>query len=278
MHLYRCITFHFKAERLGYLQRIVAEHVKFPFPSRIEVLTNTSNPDEQEMTYRALVTAGATDAEVIACQIPHRWLLPWASKLSLKAAHESGKFSHFMYSEDDILVRKENIDYFLNDLPMLKKLGLFPGFMRVEWSSERERWIASDINHFYGRIKHDAPKIMARDSGASKNYICPSVSYQAMFLYDKELFEEHLASNTFDVERFGGLENLNDTWGGGVAERAATGIAYHQVPQGFTCRNPIPFWEHYDLIDPACFIHHIPNNYAEREGFWDVSSLIEKAQ
>jgi hypothetical protein len=274
MNLYRCITFHFKAERLGYLEQVLAAHHSLGCPSRVEILTNTFNENEQALIQESIASIGLSNAAVVGCKVPHKWLLPWASKLTLKAAHETGQYTHFLYSEDDILVSRENLEYFCTELPHLKKLGLYPGFLRVEWSSSQSRWVASDVNHMYGRIAENAPRLKSSESGAQHSYICPTNAYQAMFLYDQDLFEEHLKSPTFDMKLYGGLENLNDEWGGGVAERAAFALTYYNAPAGFPCRNPLPYSSYFNLIEPCCFIHHIPNNYAEREGYFDVTTLI----
>jgi len=275
MNLYRCITFHFKNDRLKYLQQVIAAHMDFDCSGRVEILTNTSDPSEQASITEAVSKTGVSNVVVVGCQVPHKWLLPWASKLTLKAAYETGLYTHFLYSEDDILIRRENLEYFVEDLPALKVFGLYPGFLRVEWSGSKGRWVASDVNHMYGRIGRQSQRLPRGTSKAKRNYVCSTNAYQAMFLYDKELFEEHLSSPTFDIQQYGGLENLNDEWGGGVAERAAFGLTHFNSPHGFPCRNPLPYTEYFNLIDPCCFIHHIPNNYAEREGYFDVSTLID---
>jgi hypothetical protein len=47
----------------------------------------------------------------------------------------------------------------------------------------------------------------------------------------------------------------------GLGEASHAGISRFNVPPGLFSRNFIPFFEKYNIIDPACFVHHLPNKF-----------------
>jgi hypothetical protein len=73
-----------------------------------------------------------------------------------------------------------------------------------------------------------------------------------MYLYDRELMLEHLSGPSSNPD-FG-------PWS--IREKAAQGLTFVNVPKGFRSRNLVPYDIKRNQIDESCFIHHLPNNYA----------------
>lgn len=262
MKLLTCIVFHYKKERLCYLQKIVNMQQHLAEVVNVVVNTNTSDANELEsIRLIAPVSSARFTFEIESFDLPNPWLLPWAHKVTFARKMSDPSFTHFMFTEDDIEVAPVNVQYWLNARDLLRPLNLYPSFFRVEWSEEKKCWTSTDIAEPVSVSK--SPRV--RSNSSDYQFINLPNPYQAMFFYDRELMEEHAASETFDITRYGRIEMIdhNKNWGGGgVAERANYALTFVNVPPGFTSRNIIPFFEKYMLIDPRCFVHHLPNNYA----------------
>ena len=53
--------------------------------------------------------------------------------------------THFLYLEDDILISKDNFNYWVNSRKILKKFNLIPGFIRTEINQETKEIYAIDF-------------------------------------------------------------------------------------------------------------------------------------
>lgn len=277
MNLYRVITFHFNASKLPFLQRVLSEHQLLRCKSKIDIITNSQDTQEINSLWNSITEKcrSTVDLDIISVKPPHRWILPWYSKITLKQRRATNLYSHFMYSEDDLLFTEANRVYFLENLEYLKQYGLYPSFLRVEHVVGTGAWVSSDLwQSFYSKphLKNILP-IPPGPSGLS--YINLSNPYQALFLYDQALYDEHESCESFDVNKYGNLAHLNDEWGGGVAERAAFGLTFFRVPHFASSRNALVIDPSTRQIDSRSFVHHLPNNYAHRQDVVSVSSLID---
>jgi hypothetical protein len=256
------IAFHFNEKKLHYLKRLLDFQPFITQQVECVITTNTSNPEEISKIKRLEPKAENYKLEVIGFPtLPHPWLLPWAHKQVMLSKFKDPSYTHFVYTEDDIAFTKINFDYWLWARKLLRDYGLYPSFIRVEFSNDQKVWNLSD---------QDAPidaggkeKIILAAEGME--FFCLPNPYQGLFLYDRELMEEHIHSQTFDVTKYGRIEQIdhNPAWpGGGVAERANFGITFQNVPKGFTSRNVVGVRTDLKLLDVRAFVHHLPNNYA----------------
>lgn len=265
MKLLTCIAFHYKAERLPFLRQ--ALHMQQFLAPEVYAVVTTNTGDQSELASIYSIAPANTKHFRFEIEsfdtLPNPWLLPWAHKVVFARKMIDSSYTHFMYSEDDIEVSPINIEYWLRAREALRPFGLYPSFFRVEWSEQKQGWMSTDIAEPVSIST--APKL--RSVNGNYHYLNLPNPYQAMFFYDRDLMAEHVASETFDITRYGHIETIDmyKGWGGGgVAERANYALTFVNVPKGFTSRNVIPFFEKYMLIDTHCFIHHLPNNYANR--------------
>ena len=75
---------------------------------------------------------------------------------------------------------------------------------------------------------------------------------------------EHINSITFDLDSFvpdwrARIQHKN--WPLGLTEAAVLALTNVDVPTGCISRNFIPFYTKYNMIDPCCFVHHLPDKY-----------------
>jgi hypothetical protein len=181
--------------------------------------------------------------------IGHPFLLTWGHLDVFRKFFEADEgITHFMYLEDDIEIKPNNIAYWLQGREDLLKVGLIPSFLRYELADQKEGILSTDVT---SPVELSAiPTFIANESG--NFYINLPEPYQGMYLLDRELAKEHLFGPSSSPD-FG-------PWG--IREKAAQGLTFSKIPSGCFSRNFIGYIQSQGCIDPNALIHHTPNNYA----------------
>ncbi len=114
-------------------------------------------------------------------------LLPWAHKpLIVQRFLREPDYTHYIYLEDDIQFSFANLCYFLKYRQSLRRVGLLPSFVRVEYNFSDDELYSSDQTGF---IPIDNRAAVRRDGLLFMNIGNP---YNAAFVLDRELAEELL--------------------------------------------------------------------------------------
>lgn len=117
-----------------YLARVVEEYLDMDYRPRIVVFSNVARdlgPDVE-------VRVGLPDKDP--------WSLPFAHKRLF--AQEAENYDLFVYSEDDILLRRHNLDAFLAAIRELPE-DVVPGFVRVETGDDGTLYFDALHSHFH---------------------------------------------------------------------------------------------------------------------------------
>jgi hypothetical protein len=249
-HLAICITVHYSPDRIKYLETMGDHFSSLANKVDVFVITNAdSDKGEIQALDNALRNKNFKYEFFVPHGLGHPYLLAWSHFSVFRKLVSDESITHFMYLEDDLLITKENIDYWIESLGDLMPHGLIPSFFRVEKNYANSRWYSSDAQEQFYFSK--LPKV-SRDS--SYVYINLPPCYQGMYLLPREFMIEHLNGKSSSPD-FG-------IWY--IREKAAQGLTFHNVPSGFTSRNLVGFDLDRQRIDPRSFIHHLPNNYANR--------------
>jgi len=89
-------------------------------------------------------------------------------------------------------------------------------------------------------------------------------TYQGMFLYDRELMTEYINSEHYVVEEAFPIWRHAIQFPNyplGLGEASHSGLSEYNVPLGCISRNFLPFFSKYKMLDPCCFVHHLPDKY-----------------
>ena len=242
------ITFHYNAERLKYLEQTTLFLDSLANQVKLFVITNENDPGcllqiQQHVKVKnfQIVSSGP---------LMHRFYLTWKHLEILRSEYLNNiSISHFMYLEDDIQIKQENIAYWLKARNELREFGLIPSFLHYEISGneldKRSCAVSKPV------IFRKTPKVQVSNSYW---YLNMSQPYQAMYFLDRELAQEHLFDNP--------LENRHSIWG--IRETAASGLTFVNIPYGFNSRVVVGFNYKEFKIDSDALIHHLPNNYINR--------------
>jgi hypothetical protein len=277
--VFRAICFLFNEKKLPTLEKIVLQHNYWRgYACDIAITTNTSNQgDLSKLDELVSKYQNGTIKIYSFSSLPNNWLLPWAHKPIVYEAFLSNEYHLYIYSEDDILITSENLNFFEFHRKQLAPRRLYPMLPRVEWSTSKSTWVLTDITE----PLHRGQLNKIDDLDGDYEYYCPNNPYQAMFVYDRELMHEHISSLTFDILRFGNLHAIDsnpDHPGGGVAERAAFGITFESLETPLTSRCVVPVLRHYLELDRRGVVHHIGDAYADKHSKFGVISLSEAVQ
>ena len=223
------IAFFYDEKKLTNLKKVCKNLYEISNETEIYVFTNKISEDEKKRIEHDL----KSNIKIIVIEdILHNRLLPWYHLNLMRKLYERKDITHFLYLEDDILISKENFDYWVNGRKILKDFNLIPGFIRTEINHETNELYAIDfvkknklknlpeisINHDYSFINHKYP-------------------YQGMYLYDRELMKEHLFGPSSNPDCGHGAFNTDyidpRMINLDLMAKANIGLTYLNVPDGF---------------------------------------------
>ena len=239
------VTFFYVKDRLIYLKKIASQFNDLADNVFVYIITNTKDKKEHQNINDVL--KGISYKLIIPNIIGHPYLLTWIHLEIFKNLYSSNpRISHFMYVEDDILIKKENISYWLNAREELKPFNFIPMFMRYE--IKNGTFFSTDTKE-----KINPKKVARLKISKNYSYLNPPWPYQACYLYDRELMHEYLTSDASNPDYM-------TRWG--IRERAASALTFYRVPKGALSRSFLGYNTKKNIIDPDALIHHTPNNYA----------------
>ena len=246
------VTFFYNEDKFSFLQKIFSQYKHLAKSVDAHIITNSCKED-QHCIIRSLLNE-ADIPITIHCPtlLGHPYLLCWSHLSVFRTLFaEDNSITHFLYVEDDILIRKRNIIYWLEGREMLREYGLIPSFLRYEKKDDDFAKYSTDITFstLYSKLLH---------TKAKKDYVFINFHqpYQGLYLLDRELMAEHLNGPSSNPD--------SGIWS--IREKAAQGLTYANVPEGFYSRNLVGFDTLKFSVDPECLVHHLPNNYANNPG------------
>lgn len=279
------IAFHYVPSRLSVLTKVLHSLATF-MCKRMDIVVVINNESKYLSDYLKLILKGFK-SDRLTCNIhfseplkhPHH--LTWVNhKLHANTfILKEPLYNVFIYLEDDINLTWANFCYWCRFLPELKKHRLIPGFFRVEENQDGQ-WYFTD----QWRSIEDPASLRnlqnCKTLSLSDQIFCnPGNPYQAFWILDRELMQEYIDSPSFDIEKSVNVKSWD------VRMRAAMGLSFENIPDGFKSRSVIPLVHDSSRFDWCASVHHIPNKYAlgkskygkvpVSEYFKDDNNLVE---
>ena len=266
MRILAAITFHYRQARLEHLFSVVRALCAFPVEVMDVVIV--TNVDDKSVLSKIGDVCGPLFASFPVrpgskkslsiesfTKLADPWALTWCHKYLIPERFISApsSYSHFIYLEDDILFSFDNFCYFTRYRETLRNFGLIPSFQRVEYNDFDGAFYLSDqigVSNF-------APSRRVDIDGYS--FVNLDYPYNAMFILDRELALEYVASPSFNQEQ----SKMVTDWL--IAERAAMGLCFENPPEGFRLRHVAPI-DPETLVAPYwSWIFHLPNTYVKNQ-------------
>ncbi len=261
------ISFHYVQRRAPYLIDVVRALADFRV-RRLDIRVMINDVPEAAALQSVLAGVLPTTATVAVTRcgdLAHPFELTWAHKPLIADEFLAGAspYTHFVYLEDDMRFGPMNFRYFLEYRAPLAHSGLIPSFVRVEYGNEILEMRSTDhVRRLpYWRLRKIplGPHV----------FVSPPNPYCALFVLDRPLAEEYVATNSFDLARSQAVR------GWPTRERSAMGLCWENVPRGFRSRFAIPIDLSRGTAAAEAWVPHLPNNYIPRirSGFGQVPML-----
>ena len=251
------ITVHFNANRLKFLAEVLRTLSDFPVAAmEIILVTNTLSDDKLAVLRRLCDEISPANRISIRNHdyLAHPFNLTWSHRAIVArefVKNNGGRYTHFIYLEDDIRLTFINFCYFVEYRETLRDVGLLPSFLRVEYSSAFNGFVSSD-----NKAPVDMSHQSQLDAGETVMMNIPN-PYIACYILDIALAAEFVRSPSF---RRGKSRNVTE-WD--VRERAAMGLCFENVPDSFKSRYVVPISKLTGTALSCTWISHLPNNYAD---------------
>lgn len=235
------ISFFYNENRIKYLNKIIKETNNYPFYTDIFIHTNLTNDNTSK--FKDLLT----DFNNVKVHIIYHDLtsmdpfkLTWLCRDLLKK--QKDLYDIFIYIEDDILVPKKAIKYWLYRNEYLVSKGYNLGFFRIETNFTDNKEYVLDL---YNGKK--LTKYIYLDN--IKYYINDVNTYCAFWIYNKQEFNKFVNSPFYDVNYH---TNAYET-------RESSAIGLHGVNCNFYKHTVIPVKN--NKLHIGSKIYHLDNKY-----------------
>lgn len=181
------------------------------------------------------------------------WGLLWEHKKTLKELASRKISSHDLYLilENDILFNQSNLDYWIENRENLRKSGLIPTFLAVEYSLKRSQWVAINLHN-----KRSSENIELFTFKIQNNqYFQLPELYSALFLLDHELLLEYCSSKA------AGKETSRELIWWDLGARSNMGLQFVNYPATFKNRYSLGIDSRSTRVVGSALVHHLPNLY-----------------
>jgi hypothetical protein len=248
MRITKHITFFFREDRIEYINRIICETNTYKHSTDIFIHTNekTLRKDMLSEYINGTLTIISHD---FSQRHPH--YLTWSCRGLMRDQRD--EYDIFIYIEDDILVPRKAIDYWLERNEELISLGYNLGFVRIE--------MEGDIEYMTDLLGETYDTVLELNG---KPYCLNNINpYCAFWIYNKSEFTKFVESPYYHIENIHGYD-----------ERAASAIGLHGTSTPWYKGTVIPLKENKLIGD--CRLYHMPNNYVNRrDGYFEFARLCK---
>jgi len=252
-----CIVFFYTEKKIVHLKKVCSELINISKKVDLTIITNTSKK-ENIIKLEQLLNTELIKVDIINVKnLIHPYLLPWCHTEIMKKKFEDKSFTHFLFTEDDILVLPKNIFYWIKARKSLKKFNLIPSFIRYEKNKLNVKYSLDIRNKI--KIKYTPRVFSNKNNIAFINTVLPP--FQGMYFYDRELMDEYLNGSAISPDYGFFSSEIRDAYL--IRERASMGLTHYNVPEGFYNRYVFPVSLKEKSVKDYCLLHHLPNKYAD---------------
>ena len=248
MRITKHITFYFKEDRLEYINRIICETNTYEHTTDIFIHTN-----EQALRKDMLseYTNGLLTVVWHDFSQEQPYYLTWMYREMIRDQRD--EYDIFIYIEDDILVPRKAIKYWLQRNEELISLGYNLGFVRIEIEGDTEY-----ITDLPGETCDVLLEL--NDESYCLNNKNP---YCAFWIYNKSEFNKFVDSPYYSIDKIHGYD---------ARAGSAVGLHGHSTPWYKGTILPV---KDNKLLDD-CKIYHMTNNYVNRrDGIYNSVRLTK---
>lgn len=247
MKIAKHICFYYKEDRIKYLKLAIDSSKKYAYPTDIFIHTNIKQQDLEQKFNESNIKLNNTNVEIISHDLKneHGFFLTWKPRILIKEQIQEDIYDAYIYTEDDIEISSETIQYWIDNYHnfISKKINL--GFIRIDTnvSTGIEYWCDSTKNNsMFNRINNDLLET--------------KIDYCAFWIYCKEYTKKLIENIKQPIQ--------TDM----LREKSAYGLNIHSIDKNqskFFDKTAIPIVA--NEIDTRCKVKHLPSNYVKHKPF-----------
>ena len=246
------IAFYYIEERLKWLHQLIKEMNTYDHLCDIYIHTNVKSHIDIPLYTNGTITIISHDLTNI-----NPYYLTWKPRDILKT--QNNDYDIFMYVEDDILVPKSAIKYWLEYKDVCLKNNCNLGFFRIEvdmLKNNGKEYCTDNSTSPCGKVKQNLTKTININN--QEFIINDKNPYCAFWIYDKSEFNRFLNSPYYNIANIKGYH---------IRESSAIGL--HGLKTPWYKHTVIPIINKKLISD--CKVYHLPNNYIYNSGGYKLN-------
>jgi hypothetical protein len=249
MKITKHISFYYIPERFQYINKIIKETNTYNYKTDIFIHTNVNF----SLDFLTNYDNGSINIIVHDLTNTDPYYLTWMCRDLLK--EQKNNYDIFMYIEDDILVKKEAIEYWLKYKNNVLENNYNLGFFRIEIDDKGYEYTSDNSSSPDGKVEEYLTNSIEINN--EKYIINNKNPYCAFWIYDKNEFQRFVESNYY---------NINNIIGYHIREASAIGL--HGLHTDWYNGTVIPLEN--NKLHKSSRIYHLPNNYINKENGWKL--------
>ena len=256
MKIAKNICFYFNGDRIKYINRIITETNKYPLQTDIFIHTNFNFDIELLTKYdNGNIKIVYYDLKNDVNFNKYPIIFPYYMKNNIKNLHND--YDIFIYVEDDILIPREALQYWLNYKDKLIEKNYNLGFFRIEIDDKGDEYTSDNATSPYddnvNGYLHNTVEI------DNELYIINDTNpYCAFWIYDKKEFNKYINSDRY----------YDCDW-----TRECVAFGLHRPGINWYKATVVPL--QLKKLHRDCRVYHMPNNYVHRKGGWKLHLFNE---
>lgn len=232
--------------------------IKIISNKEILMLSNLAAPIMSRVDNSTISEYVASEEEITVAGKRLDWLLTWVHKNPMRvdvAASAVDSRDVFLVIEDDAIFTASNLEYFINELAGLRKVGLIPAFIRSEWSEFDQCWTHEDP---IGRII-DTAKFFSHPTETQKILMQLQNPFSASIILTHDLAVEYFNSES-SVQELACYKHpiIYD-----IGSSACLGLIMENIPTGYINRVAVICNSVNRFPLPGSVIRHLGDRYAQ---------------
>ena len=223
--------------RLVYLNQLLQVTKTYDYETHIFIHTNKNGGFDI-----SLVDVANIQVEIIYHDLgdEHPFFLTWKSRDLMK--QQKDIYDIFIYVEDDILIKNEAIQYWLQHKDAMITRGFNLGFVRIEVDQNQTEFVTDIVEPLYAKTIIE-----------EKEYVINTGNvYCGMWILDKTEFSKYIESDYYDLKN---IHNAADSFMS--REKSAWGLNAPEITWYTHVLMPMQN----GTLHPDARIYHLPNNY-----------------
>ena len=185
------ICYFYLEKRIKYINRIIEECELYPH--KTDIFIHTNNVELKEETFCSYNNGKIAIVTHTIFKDNNPFYLSWKCRDLLKTQVNS--YEYFIYIEDDILIYKSTIEYWLQYKDVCIQNGYNLGLLRIEYNNNEIYWVDSPNRQI-------SQKGYLNNIPVALNTIQP---YCACWIYDKSEFNRWVNSYYWNIENIKSL-------------------------------------------------------------------------